>query len=135
MQIYELGYLILPSVAEDALPGVTEKMKDAISKAGGSIVDSEAPFEQALAYNMSKTIGASRYVVSDAYIGWIKFDSEPAKVESLKDELRKMNELLRYLLVKAPKETSFTFAKARAALEEKEEKELPPTPAEEVMIK
>jgi len=120
MQIYELGYLILPSIAEDATPQVVEKMNAVISKAGGKALDSETPFKYDLAYTMTKTIGASRYVVSDAYIGWLKFELEPGEVEAVKDELENMDELLRLILVKAPRETTFTFAKAKALLAEKE---------------
>src|SRR3989344_4624619 len=128
MQVYELGYLILPSIAEDALSGVIDKIRALINEVGGKELDGEAPFKYPLAYSMSKTIGASRYVLSDAYLGWIKFDL-PANsgagvehpVETIKKGVEKIEEILRFLLIKAPRETFFTFAKARAMVENKEE--------------
>lgn len=123
MQVYEIGYLILPSLAEEKLSAVVDKIKAAFAQAGGQELDGEAPFLQPLAYTMSKTVGASRYVVNEGYLGWMKFDLEPAKALEVKAELEKVDELLRFLLIKVPRETSFTFAKAKALIAEKEAKE------------
>ena len=128
LAVYEIGYLVLPSIPEDQVSTVAEEIKKIISKAGGVEIDGEAPFKQPLAYSMSKTVGASRYVVSEAYLGWIKFEVEPVKVALIKDGVEKMEEILRLLIVKAPRQTDFTFAKARVAmaeLENKEESDLP----------
>lgn len=129
--VYELGYLVLPSIPEDSLSEVVDKVKAAITKHGGEVFDGEDPFKQDLAYTMSKVVGASRYVVNDAYLGWLKFELEPSQALPLKSDIEKMNELLRALLIKAPRETSFTFAAARAKLEEAEE-ETPAAGAEAV---
>ena len=138
MQVYELGYLALPSIAEDHLSQVVDSLKSAITKAGGTEIASENPFKQELAYTMSKTVGASRYVVNDAYIGWIKFEAEAEAAPKVKEAVEKMDEILRFLLIKAPRETTFTFADARKALEEKnnpagEEEEAPVAEAEPVV--
>ncbi|MDO8565457.1 MAG: 30S ribosomal protein S6 [bacterium] len=121
MQTYEIGYLILPSIPENELSGITDAIKAVVEKAGGTVLDGEAPFKYDLSYTMTKTIGASRYVVSEAYLGWLKFEGEPEQAVAVKSGLDKIDELLRFLLVKASRETTFTFAKAREALEEKEE--------------
>ncbi len=136
--VYEIGYLVLPSVAEDKLGEVTDALKDLIAKEGGKEIDGEAPIKQDLAYTMTKTIGASRYVVNDAYIGWIKFELEAGKVNGLKTKVEALPEILRFLLVKAPRETGFTFAEAMKAQEESEapetaEGEVTPT-TEEVVV-
>ncbi len=122
MQVYELGYLILPSIAEENIPAVEDALKAAIAKEGGKVFDGEAPFKQELSYTMGKTVGASRYVVNEAYIGWVKFEAEPEAVPQIKDGVEKMPEILRFLIIKAPKETTFTFAQARQKLEAEAEK-------------
>ena len=121
--VYETSYLILPSIPEDKLDEVVASIRKVIAKEGGVEIGAESPFQHPLSYSMSKTVGASRYVVSDAYIGWIKFEVDREKIAMIKAGLEKIEELLRFLIVKAPRETVFTFAKARAAMEEKEEKE------------
>lgn len=123
MPIYEIGYLILPSIPEDGLSLVVEKIKAAFMKAGGKEVDGEEPFKQELSYTMSKSIGASKYVANEAYLGWHKFELEPSQVLEVKSSLEKIDELLRFLLIKAPRESAFTFAKAKEAMREKLAKE------------
>lgn len=112
--VYELGFLILPSIPEDKLSNITDAIRKIISKEGGTALDAEAPFKQNLAYAMSKTVGASRYIVSDAYLGWIKFEIDRARISMIKAGVEKIDEILRFLLIKAPRETTFTFAKAKA---------------------
>lgn len=123
MQVYEISYLVLPSIPEEKLSTVVDSIKQVVSKEGGKEFDGEAPFKHPLSYKMSKTVGASRYVVSDAYIGWIKFEIEPSNIAGIKAGMEKISEVLRFLIVKTPQETSFTFAKAKALLKEKEDKE------------
>ncbi len=115
--VYELCFLILPSIPEDELSHVTDALRRVIVTEGGAEIDAEAPFKTNLAYSMSKTIGASRYVVSDAYLGWIKFEIDKTKALAIKTGAEKIKEILRFLLVKAPRETAFTFASARTAAE------------------
>ena len=132
--IYELAYLILPSIGEDKVGDVSAAIKKLIEKEGGEEIDGEEAFKQDLSYEMSKTVGASRYVVSDAYLGWIKFECSPENILVIKDAVEKMSEILRVLVVKAPRETHFTFAKAREALEAQEaEKEAEAVPAPAVV--
>jgi ribosomal protein S6 len=125
-QVYELGYLVLSSIAEDSLPQVVTSIKEIINKAGGKELDGEAPIKHDLAYPMSKVVGSSKYVVNDAYLGWQKFQAEPSNVEAIKGEVEKVSEILRFILIKVPLETTFTFAKAREAMEEKERAESAP---------
>ena len=117
LSIYEVGFLILPSIPEDKLSLVVDSIRAVVTKEGGIEIDSEAPFKESLAYSMSKTIGASRYVLSDAYVGWIKFEVDRAKAPKIKVGIEKIEQVLRFLMVKAPRKTTFTFAKAREKVE------------------
>jgi ribosomal protein S6 len=129
--VYELGFLILPSIAEDKLSAVTDKLEALVKSFGGTKIDGEAPMKIDLSYTMTKVVGASRYVVNDAYLGWMKFEAEPAGMPALKAALDLSDELVRYLLIKAPRETTFTFADAQAALMEDaaDKPETPEAPA------
>lgn len=119
--VYELGYLVLPSVPEDNISQVVSKIVSIIEKAGAKTLDSESPFLEKLAYSMSKTVGARKYVVDEAYIGWMKFEAESSIIESIKLDVDKIEEILRTLLIKVPRETTFTYAEAREARMAKEE--------------
>ena len=123
VSVYEVGYLVLPSVTVDNLPQVVSNIRSIIEKAGATPLDSEDPVLEDLAYSMSKTISARKYVVDEAYIGWMKFEAESNMVEAIKLGVDKIEEILRTLLIKVPRETTFTFAGAREAKEASEAKE------------
>ncbi len=123
LEIYEIGYSILTSVSEDKLDDVVTKIKKAVTDVGGAPLDSEAPFQQELAYPMSKTVGARKYVAEEAYIGWMKFECAPENTPTIKTSLDKIEEVLRFLLIKATRETLFTYEGARLAIAEKEAEE------------
>ena len=110
--VYEIGYLVLPSIPEDSLSGVVSSIQEVVKGAGGVEVDGESPIKKNLAYEMSKTVGSSKYVVKEAYVGWIKFETTPEAIGEVKLALEKIEELLRFIIVKAPRETFFTFAKS-----------------------
>lgn len=132
--VYETSFLILPSIPEEKLSDVVGAIRKVISKEGGVEIDSEAPFKHPLAYQMTKTVGASYYVVNEAYIGWIKFEVEPEKILTIKLGIEGISEILRLLIVKTQRKTEFTFAKARAAIKAKEEKEREVESGEESLI-
>ena len=134
MQIYELGYLVLPSLPEGELSNIETKLKDIIAKSGGNVFDGEAPFKLDLAYTMSKTVGSNRYVVNNAYIGWLKFEMEPASVSGVEHAIQKLDEILRFIVIKAPRENSFTFADARNKLLEEEKQKEAKDASEEIEV-
>lgn len=120
-QVYELGYLVLPSVTVENLPVLVTNLRSIIEKAGATPLDSEDPFLEDLAYSMSKHIGARKYVVDEAYIGWMKFEAVSSQIEGIKSKVDSTDEILRSLLIKVPRETTFTFKEAREAREAREE--------------
>ncbi len=130
--VYEIGYLVLPSIPEDSLDSLVSKITNTFEKAGGTRIDGENPFLHPLSYEMSKQVGARKYVVHEAYLGWVKFELEPSAIEVVKSEVEKMDEILRILVIKAPRETGFTFEAARKALEEAEAERNAPAETEEV---
>ena len=135
LTIYEVGFLILPSIPEDKISKVTDAMRKVIIGQEGVEIAAEEPFLEPLAYPMSKTVGANRYLVSEAYIGWIKFEALSSAAQEIKAGLEKIDEVLRFLMIKAPRETYFTFAKARAVAEAENKKGVEaPSPAEEAVV-
>ncbi len=118
--VYELSYLVLPSIAEDKLPEVVDTIKGIIKKAGAKELDSEDPIHTDLAYTMSKNIGARKYVVDEAYIGWVKFEGVGQTANEIAEAVKGLDEVLRHLLIKTTRETKFTFASAIKAREERE---------------
>lgn len=136
LEIYEIGYSILTSVPEDKVGDVVAKIQKAVTDEGGVLLDSELPYREQLAYQMSKTVGARKYVADEAYIGWMKFESAPEKTPTIKSAVDKIEEVLRFLLIKTTRETLFTFEAARKARADKEaaEKSIQEEVAEEGIV-
>src|SRR3989344_8419303 len=56
-RVYEAGYTIVPTVAEDSLEKVVGDIRATIEKAGGSFIAEGAPALQRLAYEMTAREG------------------------------------------------------------------------------
>ena len=124
MTVYEVGFSLMPTLPVEALPDVVAKIKMVIDDANGLFISEEFPVLFPLAYTISKTIQTKKYNCDEAYIGWIKFESNSREAVVIKKERDKNNDILRLLLIKAPRESVFTFSKI---LSKKEEEATPET--------
>ncbi len=130
-RVYELGYLLLPTLSEENAPAVFGNLKELIVSLGGDIISSEMPRMIRLAYVMTKVVDNVRSKFDAAYFGWIKFELEAEALASLKKRLDLDPNLIRFLITKTVRENTLApkkFAgggssRLRAASERKEEKE------------
>lgn len=116
-RVYEIGYHFLPILGNDKLSTEEEKLRKLIAKFGGLVIQEESAHMINLAYPIDKIIDNKRNTFSQGYFGWIKFDITPEEVEKLKEELDKLDSLLRYLLIKTVRED--TLSQKRPQVEEK----------------
>jgi len=105
IQVYELGYHILPTVVADDLEGEVAKLRTAIEKRGGSFISEGTPEMMNLEYPMFINNGGKNTRYERAYFGWIKFEMPVDEAVLLRDEDLKMNkEVLRFILIKTTRE-------------------------------
>ena len=112
---YELAFHVLPTVAEGEVTVVFQKLKDIITKKGGSIVTEEAPARFDLAFEIVKHLEGRNRKFTSAYFGWVRFKIEPAAIEAISHDVEGVKELLRHILIKLTKveeETPFMFHEA-----------------------
>ena len=105
--IYEVSYLLLPSIALEPVPHEVDSIKEAITSRGGVIVSHEDPILIDLSYPMTKVIGTTRHKCDSGYFGWVKFEiskKEDGGIEAVKKALDTKDEILRYLIVKTVRE-------------------------------
>jgi len=97
MRNYELAFLLSPEIEEKKLKEYHQKINSLIEKAGGVIISSFSPTKKTLFYPIKKK--------TEAFLGSSEFQIEPKALESLKKDLEKENDILRFLIVakKAPK--------------------------------
>ncbi len=98
--IYEMGYHIVPLVAEDNLAEEVSNIKACIEKAGGSLIAEEFPKHFDLAYNMFKKISGRKHSFDHAYFGWLKFSLDVAAAQGLQKEMEANKNILRLIIFK-----------------------------------
>ncbi|NCN52798.1 30S ribosomal protein S6 [Candidatus Parcubacteria bacterium] len=97
---YEFAFHVLPTVAEGEVAGVFDKIKAHITKAGGEILDEEAPQRIDLAYDIVKHIEGKNRKFHSAYFGWTRFKLASEAIEALDEELEGDANILRALMLR-----------------------------------
>jgi len=106
LRVYELGYLILPTVTEENLASEVEALKALVAKHKGTPVSEETPKNTELAYTMRKREGGKFKNYDSAYFGWMKFEMDPEQVVALEEAVRGLPLVLRSIVFKTVKENT-----------------------------
>ena len=106
-KIYEVGYHIVSSVAEEQIPAEVEKIKSYLAKEKAVIIGEEAPKLRPLAYSIKKAFGGSYKVYDKAYFGFVKFElGEDADIKTIDLAMKNNESILRYLVIKTVRENT-----------------------------
>ena len=105
-KVYELGYLLVPTITEEDLPVFYGNIKEIVSSFGGSFIADEMPKTISLAYTMQKTVSNVRNKFNTAYFGWVKFTMSTEKILELKKHLDLDPNFIRFLILKTVKENT-----------------------------
>lgn len=141
-RVYELGYHLVPTLAEEQIPAASGAVRGMIERISKDIIAEELPVFIDLAYQIVKTIEHKNKRFDEAYFGWIKFEASPSGIATLEEELKNDENVLRYLVVKTIKENTFiakkfTGAKVKEVAEDvvAVSEEVVAVPSEEVLDK
>ena len=105
-RIYEVGYLLVPTISEEELPVHYGNLKELVASLGGDIIADEMPKMISLAYPMHKTLQNVINKFDSAYFGWVKFSMDPEKVLELDKKLKLDLGIIRFLTIKTVKENT-----------------------------
>jgi len=105
-RVYELGYLLVPTLSLEDMPATYSNLKDLIISLDGGIISDEIPKMITLAYAMLKVNQNVRKKFDTAYFGWIKFETTGNKVIELKKKLKVDPNVLRSLILKTVRENT-----------------------------
>ncbi len=89
---YELMYVVRPTVDEQSLAAVNEKVEKFISVGGGQVTQRDDWGKRRLAYPILK--------FTEAFYSVLKFDLPPTAVRELERSLKLTEEILRYIVVR-----------------------------------
>ncbi|PCI89783.1 hypothetical protein COB18_03225 [Candidatus Kaiserbacteria bacterium] len=105
LQVYELGYHILPTVVIDDLEGEVAKLRSAVEARGGSFISEATPEMMNLAYPIFVNNGGKKTRYETAYFGWMKFEMNQSQAIDLRDaDLSANAQVLRHILVTTTRE-------------------------------
>ncbi len=111
-RIYEIGYIIVPTVAEENLEKAVAEIRSPIEKVGGSFIAEGAPSLMRLAYEMTAREGDQNVDYDRGYFGWLKFEGPTELAEEMDAALRTSNQILRHIVFRTVRED--TRAKMKA---------------------
>ena len=92
MNKYELALIVSAKIEDDARAAVVEKAKEYITRFGGTVTEVEDWGKKKLAYDIQK--------MSEGYFYFIQFDAEPTVPAEVEQDVRIMDNVLRFLVVR-----------------------------------
>jgi ribosomal protein S6 len=112
MQVYEISYLFVPSIAEENVGAEVTRFKDMLSENEANFISDEYPKMIELSYQMSKNIANKKHRFTTGYFGWVKFEMPTENIAKVKSTLTNDDAFIRFLIIKTVKES--TLAPKRA---------------------
>ncbi|MBX4198155.1 30S ribosomal protein S6 [Candidatus Parcubacteria bacterium] len=111
MKIYELGYLLVSTIAEENVAAEVGIIKALLEKHGAEFISEDFPKIRPLAFTMLKSIGSQRNRHDKGYFGWIKFETATSAMPLIKAELAKNDHILRSLIIETVRENTMVTQK------------------------
>ena len=93
MHKYELAVVVSAAIEEDERANTVEKCKALIERFGGQVTNVEDWGKKRLAYEVQK--------MKEAYYYFIQFDAEPTAPIEIENRIRIMENVIRFLCVRA----------------------------------
>jgi ribosomal protein S6 len=102
--VYELGYHLIPTLAEEDVPEAVSKIMAFLKAENAAFVGERFPAKISLAYPIAKRINGKRNNFESAYFGWVAFEIPREASAKLKALLDQHPSVLRYLIVRTDRE-------------------------------
>ncbi len=123
LTVYEVSYLLLPSLAVEQVPAKAEAIEKVLTGAGGVVLSGEMPVLIDLAYPMTKVVQTVRHKANTGYFGWTKFEMATEGMDEVKKALDANDEILRYMIIKTVKENTLLNGKMKLQKEDKNKRD------------
>lgn len=137
VQVYEIGFHIIPSIPEEKVGEVVTKLKDVLEANNSSVISEEFPVSRPLAYTITKEVDGENRKFNKAYFGWVKFSAPIPSIAAIEKAFKAEVAVLRFLVIKTVKENTMQTPKAPYMSDEanREKEEMTPLiPKEKVEI-
>lgn len=119
-RVYEVGYLLVPTIANEEVSDKVGSIRKVIESAGCKILDEGGPTLHDLAYEMSIIVSNKKETYNSGYFGWIKFEDSAVSIETIQDKLKKDAEIIRFIAIKTVREDTLAVIEKVLAAESEE---------------
>ena len=113
-RVYEIGFHIAPLVGDENVSHEVSGIKSLLEKINAEIISEDFPRLRALAYPLSKKIKGAKNTFKECYFGWVKFEADPEKLAEFEEGVEKLENIIRFLIVKTVKDNTLYGAKFAA---------------------
>ena len=133
--VYEVGFHVVPTVPEDGVAAVVEKIRKALGDA--EIISEQFPSMMTLAYQVERSVQGKREKYNQSYFGFIKFATDRENLQAFQAALTATPQVLRFLVIEtvredAPAPRRAVFASSRLEGETIKKPEAAPEKSAEV---
>jgi ribosomal protein S6 len=111
-RIYEIGYLVSPSVKDEDVEKTVAEIRKEIEAQGGSFIAEGAPSMTRLAYPIGNVENGKNVEHDRASFGWIKFEAPIAAAQALDGSLKSNGSIIRYIVFRTVREETRAHLKA-----------------------
>jgi ribosomal protein S6 len=108
MTVYEVGYLLVPTIAEENVGGEVTALKDMLASKGAQFISDEFPKMMELAYEMARDIANKKNKFTTGYFGWVKFELPTANAIEVKETIARNESIIRFLMIKTVRENTLS---------------------------
>ena len=105
---YELAYLALSHLSGQEVETLRTTLREEVVTKGGQVLSEGEVHYLPLAYEIVKKVGSQNTRHQEAYFSWIKLTVDPSALEDLEATLRSMDDILRHMIILAPRDDSLT---------------------------
>ena len=121
-RIYEIGYHVVPIVAEENVGVEVAAIHSLLEKEKGFIISEEFPRLRDLAYAIPKMVGGEKHNFRKAYFGWVKFEAPAEAVAPIQEALKHNEHILRFILIKTVRESTLASIPRQMVSRDNQEK-------------
>lgn len=111
IEIYELGYHLVPDITDSGVASEVAILKNKIESLGGNFISDAFPEQRNLSYDISKRVEGGYKTFSKSYFGWFKFELNKDKIQELHLFVDKMSSIVRFIIVKTVRENTLYYPK------------------------
>lgn len=106
--VYELGYLLVPTLTDKEVSDTVALLEKAISDNGGSVTTKGDVHFIDLAYEMVKKIKSKNNKFDQAHFGWTKFTADADTSAKLEKTIKGIDDVLRVIVLKTVEDDAVT---------------------------